>query len=124
MANEASITINFGARKNGAEVAGNVVFNVDMTGDTMLGSVQAIGTAAEALTFEDIATPGYVFLRNLTDPLVSPTAFIEIALDSGVSTQKFAKLFAGKGMIWPTATGTLYAKASVAQNLQKVAIAT
>jgi len=71
---------------------------------------QVVGTSAEALDISaDISAAGYLMVINLDE-----TNFVEVALDSGVSTQKFAKLRAGEFLLLPPSTFTLYAKADTA----------
>lgn len=72
----------------------------------MLSNVQIVGTAAEAIVVGDVSTIGYVAIWNLDS-----TNFIELALDSGVSTQKFSKIAAKGFAIFPAATATMYFKA-------------
>lgn len=80
-----------------------------MAGDQMISNVQIVGTSAEAIVLGDVSTIGYIMLKNM-----DATNFVEIALDSGVSTQKFSKIPAGGFAIFPASTATMYAKADTA----------
>ena len=106
MANEIYVSVSAQASKGGAAVNNSGSQTATMSGDQMVTSVQSVGTSAEALVFGDVTTIGYVLLKNL-----DATNFVEIALDSGVSTQKFAKLLAGGVALFPASTATIYAKA-------------
>lgn len=120
MANEITAAASLSAAKGGVSVGsgGSQTDTADMAGDQMLANVQIIGTAAEQILLGDITTVGYVFLKNL-----DATNYIEIALDSGVTTQIFAKLLAGDVTLVKAATATLYAKANSANcNLHVVAV--
>jgi len=110
MANEITASAQLSASKNGVTLNNSVSLTVqaskDMAGDQMTQNVQIIGTSAEALDVGDVSTIGYVLIKNLDS-----TNFVELALDSGVSTQKFAKLRAGDFAVFPASTATIYAKA-------------
>ena len=109
MANEISVSASLSVSKGGASISATGTVSFTMSGDQMLSNVQIIGTAAEAITVGDVATIGYVFLKNM-----DATNFVEVALDSGVSTQKIAKILAGGIALFPASTATLYAKADTA----------
>jgi len=109
MANEIAVSVAMSASKGGVAVSNSGSRQATMAGDQMLSNVQIIGTSAEAITFGDVSTIGYVLLKNL-----DATNFVEIALDSAVSTQKFAKLLALDMMLFPASTATMYAKADTA----------
>lgn len=117
MASEIQVSATLNASKNGASIAGSGSKVIDMSGDQMLSNVQIVGTSAEAILVGDVSTIGYVYLKNMDS-----TNFVEIALDSGVSTQKFAKLLAGQIALFPASTATLYAKADTASVNLYVAI--
>lgn len=111
MANELNLKVQLSASKNSASVALEYTKAITMTGNKMFHVVQNVGTAAEALTYGDAgaADVGMMWVRNLDG-----TNYVEIALDSGVSTQVFAKLLAGQGMLLPPKTAAIYAKANTA----------
>jgi hypothetical protein len=109
MANEITIAATLSATKNGATVTSTASALVTMTGDEMLTNVQNVGTSAEAVTVTDLDTAGYAFFKNM-----DATNFLELALDSSVSTQVFAKLFPGQFALLPLKTTTIYAKADTA----------
>ena len=111
MANEISHTTSLTASKAGVSVAGSATKINDMAGDQMVTIVQIIGTAAEALTLTDVATLGFLRVRNM-----DPTNYVQIATDASVSTGIFARLLPGQSLLIPTepTTATYYAKAAVA----------
>ncbi len=84
----------------------------------MLTNVQAIGTAAEAISFVDVSNAGFVLFKNL-----DTTNYVEIGLDSAVTAQVFLKLLAGEFSLIKAKTLTMYAKANTgACNLLVVAV--
>lgn len=109
MSNEISASVVLTTAKNNVSVAGSGTKNADMAGDQMMSNVQIIGTSAEAIVLNDVSTVGYVLFKNM-----DATNYIEIALDSGVSTQIFAKLLPGDVMLIKASTATMYAKANTA----------
>lgn len=109
MANEITIAVSISATKNGATVASSYSGNATLAGDEMLTNVQTIGTSAEAVVVGDLATAGYAFFKNM-----DATNFVELALDSGVSTQIFSKLLPGEVSLIKLKTTTIYAKADTA----------
>lgn len=120
MANEISISAQLSANKSSTQVAsGSQSKSVDMAGDQMIANVQIIGTSAEALSLVDVTVGGYLFVRNM-----DATNFVQLALDSAVATQIFAKLKPSEFCLFrPPAGATIYAKADTANcNLQVVAV--
>jgi hypothetical protein len=109
MANEITATASLSASKGGASINNSGSKVADMAGDQMIGNVQAVGTAAEALNVGDVSTIGYVYLKNM-----DATNFVEVALDSAVSTQIFAKLLPGDVTLVKAKTATMYVKADTA----------
>lgn len=109
MANEISASVGLQANKGGASVSNSGSKTADMSGDQMISNVQVVGTSAEAVALGDVSTIGYVLFKNLDS-----TNFVQLALDSGVSTQIFAKLLAGDVTLIKAATATMYAKADTA----------
>lgn len=106
MANEIAVSCSLSAVKGGASINVNGNRTATMAGDQMITNVQTVGITAEAIQLGDVSTIGYVLLKNM-----DTTNFVEIALDSNVSTQKFAKLLAGDMALFPASTATMYAKA-------------
>lgn len=122
MANEIAVSGQLTVSKGGVSlsqafsIAGGA--HTTMSGDQMISNVQIVGTSAEALSLVDVSTIGYVGIWNMDS-----TNFVEIALDSAVSTQKFAKLQPKGFALFPASTATMYAKADTANcNLLVVAI--
>ena len=110
MANEISAYVSLAASKNGANISsGQLSATDDMAGDQMTYNVQAVGITAEAVALGDVSTIGYALFKNM-----DPTNFVELALDSAVSTQIFAKLLPGDIALVPLKTATIYAKADTA----------
>src|SRR4051812_503069 len=119
MSAEISFSAYLSANKNSVAVAsGSLTKTNDMTGDQMFANVQIVGTSAEALAMNDVATLGLLFVRNM-----DATNFVQLALDSGM-TNKFAKLKPGEFCLVPVdPSATIYAKADTAAcNLQVVAV--
>jgi hypothetical protein len=109
MANEAFLSINFNARKNGASIGQPMSKRFDMTGSEMAQLTQNIGTTAEVLDFANIpGAPQAVMLQNL-----DATNFVEIGGDSGLTVFKF-KINPGQAAYFTPTSGTVYAKANTA----------
>ena len=65
MANEISISLSVTVNKNGAKFTRQESFLDDMAGDAWVTGVQQVGAASEDLiTHEDIATYGWIYLKN------------------------------------------------------------
>ena len=101
MANEISITLSITAEKNGAKFTRQESFKDDMTGDAWVTGVQQVGTAtSEALvTHGDIATYGWVYLKNLgTDS----TKYVDFGHDdpaAGSGDDAAFRLYGGESCI-------------------------
>lgn len=109
MANEISASVQLAVSKGGVTLSGTGNAQQDMAGEDMVHTTQIIGTSAEALTLIDLSgTPAYILIKNL-----DATNYVELALDSGM-VNKFAKILAGKPMLFPPTTGTIYAQANTA----------
>lgn len=109
MANEVYASLNYTARKNGAEIAISSSHQVDMTGDDLISTTQVIGTSAETVGFGDITgAPGEVIIKNLDS-----TNFVELGGDSGLTVFK-TKLLPGRFTVFQPSSATLYAKADTA----------
>ena len=81
MANEIKISLSITAEKKGAKFARQETFQDDMTGDAWVSGIQQVGTGSEALvTHADIATYGWVYLKNLDG-----TNIITVKTDGAVS---------------------------------------
>ena len=86
---------------------GSLSFDMDTA--RMAGGTQTIGTGAhEALEFNDIATPGYVWMRNL-----DATNYVEIGIDDEGTFEPTIVLKAGRIAMFPAAA-QLYAQADTA----------
>ena len=67
MENEISASVSLSVSKGGVSVNNSASRTATMSGDQMLSNVQIIGASAEALVLGDVATVGYVFIKNLED---------------------------------------------------------
>ena len=66
MANEVKINLSIIVEKNGAKFTRQESFLDDMAGDAWVTGVQQVGASSEdIITHEDIATYGWIFLKNL-----------------------------------------------------------
>jgi len=133
MANEINVSLSFSAAKAGASVSNSTSLSATMSGDNMISNVQIIAygdgaTNAEAISYGDVTTIGYVMLKN-----VDATNFIEIAVSNGVTSGLFttqahviAKLLPGEVALIKPKTTTLYAIADTSgaatANLQVTAV--
>lgn len=117
MANEITASASLSVAKGGATISGSGSKTADMAGDQMLSNVQIVTTSAAALVVGSVVTVGYIWLKNM-----DATNYIEVALDSAVSTQIFAKLLAGDVTLIKAATATIYVKANTASCNLAVAV--
>lgn len=120
MANETTIVAQLTCTKSGVTVSGNPGSKViTMAGDQLFSNVQEIGTTTEQISLGEIATPGYVWLKNNDD-----TNFVEIDLNTPVASgTAFVTLLPGEFCLLPTRMTTIYAKADTAAvNLAVVAV--
>ena len=108
MANEITARASLSVAKNAAAVANDFTITATLAGTKFFSNIQNIGTTAEALDFNDLATANLLLVKNL-----DATNYVEIALDSGL-TYKFAKLPPGEFLLLRPTTATLYAKANTA----------
>lgn len=116
MANEISFGANLNCTISGLTVSGTGSKTVTIAGTEFRGSVQSVGTSAEAIELDDIATPGYLFLKNNDS-----TNFILISLNATPdASNSFAKLLPGEFLFIPTRQTTIYAKADTATCLMQV----
>ena len=117
MANEISARVRLTASKNGAIVACDETITFDMAGNETLDATQLIGTAAEALTFGEMANAGTLAVKNL-----DATNYVELSMASD-ATNPFAKLKPGRWCLVPASAATYYAKANTAAcRIRKVAV--
>lgn len=92
MANE--IKINFGVTyANGAlsDAVAPYTANVNQTTQQFHGTVVSVGTSEEDLAIGDIATLGYLYLKN-----IDPTNYVQYGPKSGASMVAFGRLKAGE----------------------------
>jgi len=92
MANEITACCNLTVDHDYQHWSRNINLSVDQTGTGRGGHDQDIGHAAdETIDFGDVATEGFLFLRNLDD-----TNYVTIGPDSGGSMVAMIKLLAGE----------------------------
>ena len=105
MANEIKISLSITVEKNGAKFARQETFQDDMTGDAWVTGVQQIGASNEALvTHADIATYGWIYLKNLD----TGSNYVEFGHDTTTigGDDSICRLFAGESCIYKTAPET------------------
>lgn len=110
MANEITLNLSLKVSKSylqHSETPGTIT--VDLSGTNATGGSQNIGTAAEAIVMNDVATAGYAFFRNL-----GPTNYVELGTGTGTSFAAFAKLKAGEPAVIRLGTSAPTAKANSA----------
>ncbi|SRR6266540_1987580 len=108
MANEINIQAILTVQRFTPALQGAGNKDITQTGTHGITNVQNVGTAAELLTFVDVATLGYLFVKNL-----DATNYMQLALDSGFA-QIFAKIRPGEFCLLPANQNTVYAKANTA----------
>lgn len=111
MANEITLTAGLSIIKNGASVSGAISgLRISQTGNNSIGNIQNVGTTTEQLSFGDVTTPGYLFVKNL-----DATNFVLVSLATpAISGTSFAKLLPGEAFVIPTRQTTVYAIADTA----------
>ena len=118
MANEIKISLSITAEKNGAKFARQETFQDDMTGDAWVTGVQQVGASTEDLiTHENIATYGWIYLKNCgTDPaLYVDFGHSAAALDGD---DNICRLYGGESCILKCSAGA--ASASVVTELHAI----
>lgn len=106
MANEITSRAALFIAKNGVQAANDFTVSGDLAGSAFFTNVQNIGTAAEALDFNDLATANMALFKNL-----DAVNYVELALDAPVAAP-FAKLKPGQVALLPLKTLAIYAKAN------------
>lgn len=110
MANEITIQASLSVNKSGVAIGGTLAaLSITQVGTNSIGSVQNINTTTEQLTFGDVSTIGYLFVKNL-----DATNYVEISGTNPVGAEAFAKLLPGEAMLVPTRLTAIYAKANTA----------
>lgn len=110
MANEISLSASLACAKDGATAQGTAALSITMAGTEFTQNVQAVGTSTEALNLGDVATPGYLLVKNLDS-----TNFVMVGLVTAVTSgNAFAKLLPGEALLIPTRQTTIYAIADTA----------
>jgi hypothetical protein len=109
MANEISISLSVTVNKNGAKFTRQESFLDDMAGDAWITGVQQV-TTDDLITHEDIATYGWVYLKNLD----TGTDYVDFSHDaSAAADDLICRLYAGESCLFKTSGITaLHAKSS------------
>tara|TARA_R100001129_G_scaffold30855_3_gene20378 strand:- start:2695 stop:3054 length:360 start_codon:yes stop_codon:yes gene_type:complete len=117
MANELRIEAQLDYSKSGVKEIKHDSVYVDVSGDSYSKTIQEIGTSNEQISVvSDIATYGYIFLKNLDS-----TNYIEIADEN--DSNYFCKLKAGEFSLFRAADSTYWARANTsACNLEVTVI--
>jgi hypothetical protein len=115
MADELSLAISATETKSGVSTEKSFTDNFDVSGIPFISAIQAIGTSDETLQLGDVASLGWLVMKN-TDA----TNYVEIGYTSGTY---FAKLKAGEFCAFRAGAGltAIHAKANTgAINLEYV----
>jgi hypothetical protein len=116
MANETSVSVSISVTKSGASVSASASKTLNMSGNEMVMATQTIGfAAAELLNLADVSTLGFLYVKNLDE-----TNFVQLGLDTLVSTKIFAKLLAGEFCLIPMPTAAIYGLADTADVLIQI----
>jgi hypothetical protein len=103
MANEISINISIQVEKNGAKFERQESFKDDMAGDAWTTGVVNIVEAGVQLTDLDIATYGWVFVKNLgTDTSI----YVDIQHTQNTADDSLCRLYGGESSIFKTSALT------------------
>jgi hypothetical protein len=87
--------------------------SVTMSGTTVTGGVQSIGTSAEAIVMNDVSSAGYAAFRN------TGSSDIDLGTGTGTSFVGFGRVKAGEVAVMRLSTNAPAARASgSASNLQ------
>jgi hypothetical protein len=79
MANELTVSASASFSKGGAQDAQRTISKqVDVAGDAFSIKVLSIGTSDETVSFDDVATPGFIIMKNLDS-----TNYVEYSHASG-----------------------------------------
>lgn len=108
MAKEINITASLSIAQNGTVFAQIFPLVLDMAGDNMFQNIQDVGTTCEAVLLGDLATIGYLLLKNL-----DVTNYVELSSDNA-NANKIMKILPGGVALIPPGTITLYATAHTA----------
>ena len=106
MANEITVALQMAVNKGLLTVERSITFQATLTGSAMQHGVQSIGTTKEDLVLGDVATPGFMALRNL-----DATNYVAYGADAD---SPFGILKAGEGCILRLAAAPVSIKANTA----------
>ena len=104
MANELKFTIS-GQLKNGTltDQIPNETYSIDQATKGLFSSVELVPTSEENMPVGDVATLGYIWMKNLDD-----TNYIEWGPSNAGSMVAAIRLAAGKVAVMPLKPGTTY----------------
>jgi len=121
MANEINVSSGLSVTKDGVTTRGSVSTNLTLTGSQFIQNIQSVGTSYEQITFGDMDTCKYVWLKN------NSTASIQVS-NTNSDVKWFATLSPGYSIVMPpsgsnsAASLQVYVKSSEASaDLQVVA---
>ena len=101
MANEISINLSITASKNVAKFERHENFKDDMTGDAWTTGVQQVATNEQITDHGDIATYGWIYLKNLGTNSTNYVTFGRESISDG--TDHICRLYGGESCIIKTA---------------------
>lgn len=105
MANEVQVSAGLSVSKSGISLGVSGAKSITQAGNANTGTVQNIGTSAEALSVGDVSTIGYLLIKNQ-----DATNFVEV--DSANTFDAFPqKLLPGEFVLLKPQTATIYLKA-------------
>jgi len=108
MANEIKYQIVFSATKGFLSYATDTTrLTADMAGTVATAGAQSVGTSAEAIVMNDVATAGWAYFRNL-----DATNNVEIGTGTAGSFVGFAKLKPGEAALIRLGTNAPTARSS------------
>ena len=101
MANEIKISLSISASKNGAKFERQESFTDDMAGDAWVTGVQQVTTTEDIITHENVATYGWIYLKNCG---TNTSLYVDFGRETiGDATDKICRLYGGEACIIKTA---------------------
>ena len=101
MANEIKINLSISASKNGAKFERQESFTDDMAGDAWVTGVQQVTTTEDIITHENVATYGWIYLKNCG---TNTSLYVDFGRETiGDATDKICRLYGGEACIIKTA---------------------
>lgn len=110
MANETTLQATLQNVRSGVTISGSGSVSITQAGTNNIGNVQNIGTSSEQLTFGDVTTIGYLFLKNQ-----DATNFVSVGtINPCVAGTAQVTLKPGEVAVIPTRIATWYSIADTA----------